>query len=145
LGVNPKRAIAISTIPLILSIALIYDTPDLLLVCILVYYFSIIFDPQYPDKLSNGFLCGILVAFAYFSKTYALVFFFVHFLVFNILYYFRSLNKEKRNKILKNLILGLALFCVLSGVWVGTISQKYEELTIGTSGEYNHALIGLDY
>lgn len=145
LGINTRRAIIISIVPLILSIALIYDTPDLLLVCILMYYFNIIFDPRYPDKLLNGFLCGILGALAYFSKTFALAFFFVHFLFFNILYYLRSLNKEKRTKILKNLILGLALFCVLSGVWVGTISQKYEEITIGTSGEYNHALIGPNY
>ena len=110
LGVNTKRAIIVSIIPLILSIALIYDTPDLLLVCILVYYFSTIFDPQYHDKLSKGVVCGILGALAYFSKTYALAFFCTHFLFFSILYYFRDLNKEKRKNILKNLFLGCIVF-----------------------------------
>lgn len=145
LGVTTKRAVIISIIPLILSIALIYDTPDLLLVCILVYYFSIILDPHYPDKLSNGFLCGLFGGLAYFSKTFALAFFCIHFLIFNLLHYFRGQSKEKRNTILKNLFLGFLIFFVLSGIWVASISQKYGEITIGTSGDYNHALIGPDY
>jgi hypothetical protein len=61
-----------------------------------------------------------------------------------LIYYFKELKVDKR-KVLKNLFLGLAVFFVLSGLWVGTISEKYGKLTISTSGEFNQALVGPDY
>ena len=34
---------------------------------------------------------------------------------------------------------------MLSGLWIGTISTKYDKLTLSTSGEYNQALVGPEY
>jgi hypothetical protein len=49
-----------------------------------------------------------------------------------------------KNKVKKNLILGLTVFLALSGIWIGLISDKYDEITIGTSGVYNQGLVGPD-
>jgi len=43
------------------------------------------------------------------------------------------------------LYLGLFVFFVVSGLWVGTISEKYSELTLSTAGDYNQALVGPEY
>ncbi|KAF5056951.1 hypothetical protein DSECCO2_362010 [anaerobic digester metagenome] len=139
-----KRALLVTSIPMILFFAIFYDTPDLLVVCLLIYYFSIIFKPNYADNWINGMLCGFIGAMAFLSKSYIFPFFLVHFILFNILYYFKG-SKFDRNKIKKNLILGLAVFMIMSGIWVGTISEKYGKLTISTATEYNHAVMGPDY
>ncbi|MCE7697957.1 MAG: hypothetical protein K8E24_003675 [Methanobacterium paludis] len=140
-----KRALLFSLIPVILFFSLMYNTPDLLLVCVLVYYLAIIFDPKYSDKWFNGVLCGFLGAVAYLTKSFAFPFFLAHFLLFNLIYYFRSLNGQKKNKVLKNMVLGLFVFFVIGGLWAGTISEKYEKLTISTSGEHNQDLVGPEY
>ena len=140
-----KRALLFSLIPVVLLFSLTYNTPDLLLACLLVYYLSIVFDPNYFGSWHNGVLCGFVGALAYFAKSYAFPFFVVHFIFFNLLYYFKGLNKQEKEGALKNLILGLMVFFVVSGLWIGTISDKYGKLTIGTAGEYNQALMGPEY
>lgn len=137
-----RVALLFSMIPIVLSFALTFVTPDLLIACLLVFYLAVIFDPKYSDKLSNGVFCGVIGAAAYLSKSYALPFFVVHFVFFNLIYYSKSSSRDKKKNILKNFILGISIFLLISGVWIGAISDKYGELTIGTSGEYNQALIG---
>lgn len=137
-----RSTILLVMVPIMLYFSLSVITPDLLIVCILVYYLAIIFNPVYPEKLSNGLLCGILGAVAYLGKSFIFPFFLVHFLVFNLFHYFKGVDPKKRKKILKNLTLGLLTFLMISGVWVGLISSKEGKLTFGTAGEYNHALVG---
>ena len=133
--------ILFSLIPMILSLLFNIISPDILVTTILIYYLYIIFDSNYPNKKYAGLLCGILGALAYLSKSYALPFFLVHFLLFNLVYYFKGTDKEKQRKILKNLILGLLVFFIISGVWIALISDKYNKLTFGTAGDYNYALV----
>ena len=128
-------------IPIILSFLFSIISPDILVTTILIYYLYIIFDSNYSNKKYTGVLCGILGALAYLSKSYALPFFLAHFLLFNLFYYFKGTNKEKQRKILKNLILGLMVFFIISGVWIALISDKYGKLTFGTAGDYNYALV----
>ena len=59
---------------------------DLLLLCILIYYFNLIFSPKYQNRIIYGLGCGILGAMAYFSKSYALPFFVTSYLLFNFIY-----------------------------------------------------------
>lgn len=139
-----KRVFLFSLIPVILYFSLKINTPDLLVVLILVYYLSLIFNPQYSNKISFGILCGFTGALSYLTKSYLFFFFLVHFLLFNLIYYFRS-NKIKKRNVLKNLILGLTVFFLISGLWIGVISDKYDKFTISTAGEYNQAMMGPDY
>jgi len=134
--------ILFALIPSVLYFAFYKFTPDLLIVCILLFYLGVLFDPKYSFRLQNGFACGVLGALAYFSKSYAFVFFICHFIIFNIFFYFHEIDNEKRNKVKKNFILGLTVFLALSGIWIGLISDKYDKITIGTSGTYNQAVLG---
>jgi hypothetical protein len=130
-------------IPIVLFV-LMFNTPDLLLVLLLILYLSLIYDPRYSSKLYYGVLCGFIGAMAYFTKSFAFPFFLVHFVLFNIILYSKSLKVDKKS-IKYNLFLGLTIFFVLSGLWIGTISTKYDKLTFSTSGEYNQALVGPVY
>lgn len=136
-----KTIILFSLIPVILFFSFNLITPDLLVTCILIYYFYFIFSPLYSNKLINGFLCGLLGSLAYLSKSYALPFFLAHFILFNLVYYFRNITKNEKRKILKNFFLGLIVFFTISGIWIGLISAKYGEMTTGTTGSYNQALV----
>lgn len=128
-------------IPIVLFFSFNLITPDLLVTCILIYYLYFIFSPKYSSKLFNGFLCGFLGALAYLSKSYALPFFLAHYILFNLIYYFKDITKNEKRKILKNLFLGLIVFFTISGMWMGIISAKYGEITAGTTGTYNQALV----
>lgn len=129
-------------VPVVLYFALSIITPDLLMVCIFVYYLAIIFDINYPNSLLNGILCGILGALAYLTKSYGFTFFIATFLILNIFQYFRDSDKFRRKKVIKNLVLGFVIFLMISSVWIGLISFKDNGLTIGTAGKFNHALVG---
>jgi len=129
-------------VPNILLLALYWVTPDLLLICILLFYFNIIFDPKYSTRLLNGVSCGLLGSLAYFSKTYAFFFFICHFIIFNFYFYLKTNDKIDRKKIKMNCFIGLVIFLAVSGVWIGIISDKYNEITLGTSGTYNQAVMG---
>jgi hypothetical protein len=115
---------------------------DLLLLCFLVYYLYFIFDPNYSDKLFNGFVCGILGAMAYLTKEYALPFFIVHFVLFNMFHYVNDISRVKRRKILKNFAIGIVVFIIIAGAWSAVISDKYGKITTGTAGQYNYELVG---
>lgn len=144
LGLNEKYCIIvmISSIPMIYLISFIFTTPDLLVTCLLVFYLGIIFDPKYSNKIINGVLCGIIGSLAYLSKSFAFVFFLIHYILFNSIFYFRSISKRKKISIVKNLIFGITIFFVISGVWTSLISERYGYLTISTSSQYNFNLIG---
>lgn len=143
-----RTALLFPVIFIILYFALRLNPVDLLLLCFLVYYMYFIYSPKYSLNWYNGMLCGVLGALAYLTKSFAFPFFLAHFLLFNILHYFKNteskkdLLKKQKKGVLKNLILGLAVFFVISGFWTGVISEKYDYLTFGTSGEYNLDEIG---
>jgi hypothetical protein len=136
-----RATILFLMVPVLIYFSLSVITPDLLVVCLLVYYFSIIFNSKYPDRLLYGMLCGLLGAMAFFAKSFIFPFFIAQFLILNVLHY-RYRNDYPRFKITRNMLVGLLVFLLLSGVWIGLISSKEGKLTFGTSGEYNHALVG---
>ena len=140
-----KSALTFSLVPAILFFSLMYPTPDLLASFIFICYLSIIFDTKYPNNAFNGLLCGFIGVAAYFTKSYLFMFFLVHFILFNLIYYFKCSNNGKKKNILKSLVLGLSIFFIISSLWVGAISEKYDKLTISTSGEYNQAVKGPEY
>lgn len=136
-----RTTVLLMMIPVLLYFALSVITPDLLVACVLVYYLSIIFSPKYPDNILNGILCGALGAIAFFAKSFLFPFFTVQFLVLNLLHYYYR-GDYPQIKITRNMLMGFLVFLIISGFWIGLISSKEGELTFGTSGEYNHALVG---
>ena len=111
-----NTAILFALIPIILHFPFNVVTPNILITCILIYYFYFLLNSNYSNKGHYGFLCGLIGSLAFFSKSYALPFFISSFVLFNLIYYFQSFTKEKKRNIIKNLFLGLMVFFVLSGV-----------------------------
>ncbi|MCE5214341.1 MAG: hypothetical protein LLF83_06430 [Methanobacterium sp.] len=124
----------------VLYFALRFNPVDLLLTCFLLYYLYFIYSPNYSLHWYSGLFCGILGAMAYLTKSFALPFFLVHFIFFNLLNYYKDVSLRKG--IIKNLFMGLAVFLIIAGSWTVVISEQYGYLTWGTSGKYNFQEIG---
>ena len=137
-----KSIILFLLIPNILYLGFSIATPDLLSVCLLVYYFYIIFDPSYYIKLHKVVLCGFLGVLLYLSKGYNFYFFILSFFLINSIYLFDK--KERRLDIIKKSVLGFLIFFVISSVWITLISKKYQQVTVGTTGKYNYAIVSLN-
>ncbi len=140
LSISIRASILFASVFIVLFYVFSFNPVDLLLSCFLIYYLYIIYSPNYPITWYNGMFCGILCGLAYLTKSFALSFFILTFIMFNLLHYFK--DAKLRNGILKNLVLGLTVFFIISGFWSGVISEKYGYLTFGSSGNYNFQEIG---
>ena len=130
-----RTVILASAVPVILSFAFADITPDLLLTTVLLFYFAVLFSPIYAERTINGILSGVLGGLAYLTKSFAFPFFIAHFFLMNAAIYLRSQTKQDKKKVLRNFLAGALAFALISGVWIGLISNKYGELTSGTSGK----------
>ncbi len=137
-----RRAILLSSVIIVLEFALWIFTPDLLLSCILLYYFSIVFRGDYPGGARKGSLCGMIGALAYLAKAYAVPFFLCHFTIMNVLHYLASPESKKRKTVIRSFVLGVVVFVVLVSPWVYTISSKYDTVTVGMGGRYSWRVVG---
>lgn len=137
-----RTLVLLSVLPFIICLALTSVQPDFLLICILLFYFYVIFDEDYPKNLSHGVVCGVLGSITYMTKSYALFFFLGHFTIFNILHYFNNFTSIDKKRTVTNFFVGLVVFLVISGLWVGVISTKYNDFTYSTSSKFNHAILG---
>lgn len=144
LSETSKKAILIISSIITVSFVFSYITPDLLMTCLLVWYFNILFDNKYYTKKYFGLWAAILGGLAYLARNYALPFFLVHFVLYNVFIYIKKDNTHKRN-ILTNFITGLLVFSLMSGIWICLISNKYGYFTIGNAGKYNSILVGSHY
>jgi hypothetical protein len=131
-----------SLIPITLHFSFSAISADLLIACTLLLYFALTFDDRYRQSPRWGFLAGALGAFSYLAKAYALPFFIAHFSTFNAFHYLRGSTEEAKRTVAHNLIMGLSVFAVVVGTWVGIISMKYHTLSIGAATRYIHAYYG---
>lgn len=140
-----RSIILVPLLPLVISFSL-NQSVDFLLLCILIFYFGIVFKINYSHSIYNGILSGILGAFAYFAKAYAFPFFLSHFLLINICQYLGSPSKLEKKNIIRNAIAGIILFSIVSAPWIILISNKYNKINFSTSGgfAYNLAKPGPD-
>lgn len=140
-----KKGLFITLIPITLYYSFTVITPDLLLTCILIFYFGVIFNPQYGNNPYKGILCGCLGAFSYFAKAYAFPFFLLHFFIFNALHYYKASFRRERKKVCKNFILGVCVFLAISSLWIYALGRKYKMFTIGTTGSFSYSYCGPAY
>ncbi len=136
-----RSIILVPLVPILLFISLIQPM-DFLLLCILVYYLSIIFHKDYPVKSSYAALSGFLGACAFFSKPYGFPFFISHFLLMNACHYYGSSSRDTRRKLLRSMCIGFVVFFLLSGVWIALISSKYDRFTFSNMGRGVFASLG---
>lgn len=130
-----RTVILFSAVPVVLNFAFLDITPDLLLTTILLFYFTVIFNADYAGRINKGIVCGVLGGFAYLSKGFAFPFFISHFFIMNVLHYLRNETKEAKKKVFHNFLAGAIVFALISGAWIGLLTNKYGKLTFGTSGK----------
>jgi hypothetical protein len=133
-----RGVILIALLPIVLYVSTI-ELHDFLLLSFLVFYLGIIFKNEYPKRIYNGLLCGLLGAFAYFTTSYAFPFFITHFIIMNIAHYLRCAVKQGKRNVLWNFIAGMVIFSIVSGTWIAAISIKYNRFTISNMGKANYA------
>jgi len=139
-----RRAAVAACVPMALYFGFNSVTPDLLLTCVLAFYFWVILAPGFPERRGAGALCGVLGALAYFSKAFGFPFFVVSFLVLGGLHAWRAGSRERRVRVIRAMAAGFAVFGLVAGAWVAVVSVRCGELTIGTAGRHNFALVGPD-
>ena len=136
-----RNLMLLSLIPVILFFAFCVITPDLLILGVLIYYLTVIFDSAYRRDKNKGALCGALGSFAYFAKSFGFPFFIAHFLCFNCWHYLQSATSVEKKIVLQNFTSALAVFGLLSGSWIYLLSHKYQHLTFSTSATYAFTLL----
>ncbi len=131
-----RGLLLIALCPVIVRVSIVQPM-DFLLLCILLWYLCIVFKTDYSSRAWHGVLSGVLGAIAYFTKAYAFPFFISHFLVMNIFHFFRNPAQMERKNVLRSAMAGLVIFFLISGIWIGTISNKYGFLTFSTMSKTN--------
>lgn len=139
-----RKLVDIVMVPFLLYAALTIVTPDLLLTGILVWYFSLIFDPSYADRRLAGLACGVLGALAYFCKSYALLFFLASFVLLTGLHFALTNDRSRRRALLRHGAVGLGAVLGAVIVWGALLYNKYDEPAFDTNATYNYAIVGPD-
>lgn len=118
-------------------------TPDLLFACILLLLTIIIINQKF-EKLTNSILFGFLGAALYYSKPIGLPFFFI-LVILVCVYSIKENRGVSKFLILRSATLSLIVFIVLTIPWIILLSEKYNEFTFSTGGNYNFNIIGPEY
>lgn len=118
--------------------------PDLLADALLFLYFSILLDPDLPDKPGRAWLGGVVAGLAYLAKAYMLPFILV-LMPLTIALHVRMVRRSKQwpDPIVRSWLtvglLNLAGLLLVAGPWVAILSLHYKQLTFSTAGSSNHA------
>ena len=142
---EPVRLLVLLTsVPMLVYYAYFAINPDLLLTAILLFYFSVVFDPAYPGRRA-GWICGLLGAAAYLDKGFGFPFFLIHFSLITIAHFVVNTSKARR-QVLWKYAAGLLMFGCVALAWGYMLNRKYHDpaVWLGISGPYNHATRGPD-
>jgi len=128
-------------IPVFLAFSLTNPNPDLLVAVLLLFYMRLLLSPRCTEDPRFGLACGVLGAAAYLAKTYAFLFFLVHFPLVILCRHAAERDLLRRRTLRRSLGLGLAAFLLLSSAWMAALCGKYGRLTLGDAGAYNYMLV----
>lgn len=142
LGVPEPRAAAVTAtaVPILLYLAYAFITPDLLSVSLVLLYVAHV---SRPDLLLSGraaVVTGLLGGIGYLAKAYVMWFFAGHLLVVTAVWLLA--RPAPPRAVLRHAALALAAFAAVAGPWFAALSAKYGHFTAGSSGSFNHAILG---
>lgn len=136
--------ILITCVPVIIYFSVYGISPDLIITTLIIFYIYYLFDPEYQYNTKISIILGIIGATMYLTKGYGFPFFVTSFIAAAIIRYsyIDSYRIKHKFSIIYNTSIGLIVFIVIVLIWASIISGKYGYYTVGTTGRYNHALIG---
>jgi hypothetical protein len=130
-----------AALPVGLYMAFTMITPDFLVTAILLVYLAVFLEERFPRSLMSGAACGVLGALAFLAKPFAFFFFLAHFCAGTAIRFLSRRSPAERRRLLSAGLLGLVVFAVLAGAWIGVISLKYGHFLINAAGRYNLAYL----
>lgn len=125
------------------AFSLIPPGPDLLVAALLLFYFAIVFNPDYAARPWAGIVCGLLGVAGFLTKAYLFYFFIAHFALMTALHWLR-IRPVDRGPLLRHFAAGMVVFAVGSAPWIWAMSAKAGKFTLGTSGAWNYRFVGPD-
>src|SRR5207244_8669638 len=117
-------------------------TPDLLLVCFLLFYLRAMFQSAAESRTRTAVVAGLLGGLAYLAKAYALPFVVAHFTLVHAVRWMSAHRRGSRRLLAKRFVAGMATLLAVALPWITTISLKYGHLTASTAGSYSWHLVG---
>lgn len=133
-----RLVVALAALPVVLFFSLFGVMPDLLLTVLLLFHLYFVFHLD-RSRVMYGLLAGATAAAAYLAKSYALPFFLCHLLLMTACQFFCSARDSAKRVVPRNAFCALLVFGLISSVWIGLLSAKYDKLTWSTSGAFNIA------
>ncbi len=137
-----RSTLLFTAAPVLLYFAFDQITPDLLVACVLLFYFQVIFDPNYAESRKYGLFSGIFGGIAFLAKSFSFAFFLCHFPLMSMLHYNSNTAVIKKKGVLHNFAAGMLIFIFVSGLWIAAITEKFGYLTISNASTHNLNLIG---
>ncbi len=131
------------SIPALVYCAFFAFNADLLLASVLLFYFSLVFDPSYPERRAGGWLCGILGGAAYLTKGFGFPFFILHFTLSTVGHFVFNKTGRTRQQVLSNFARGMLVFGCVVLAFGYMLNRKYHDPAVwvgGVSGTYNYAI-----
>jgi len=135
-----RLAALFSFIPMTYYFTFYQTTADFLFICVVSHYLATAMSPKLKEKVSVGFLAGILGALTYFAKCFGLSYFVATFLVFLILRLIQAETEQERKNTLRSGMAGLGVAVLLVGLWAVCLHARYNEWILSTTGRYHWAI-----
>ncbi|MBI2596286.1 hypothetical protein HYW46_06145 [Candidatus Daviesbacteria bacterium] len=129
----------LSLVPTIIYFGYTVISPDLLFLAIFTIYIFLILSKKYLKSYKHSVLIGLIGSLLYLTKSFGFIFFIAHFTLVNLVFF---ISFKQKRRLIKSVLFAFLTFCVISGIWIIIISNKYGYLTFGTSAKHNHAIIG---
>ena len=112
---------------------------DWLQCTVLLLYLNLIFSRNYPRYFLYPVLCGIIGALAYYAKYYNFHFFWLHFTVANLFWFYKREDKKLLKRFWTWTATGILLLIICSVPWVLLIHEKYGFYKLNYTGVFDLA------
>lgn len=110
--------------------------PDALSGLILLLVISSVNRMFTNPSIVHGILSGSALATLYFSKSIGI------YISLIIVAYIIFVTIRHKNNLIKPTLVSVAVFVILSGIWVTLLTIKYGHITLSTASTYNFSLVG---
>lgn len=115
--------------------------PDTLCLSVLIFYVFYLTQDKFKEKKISGLIIGIIGGIAYLAKSYNFYFFILHFSVFSFLFIFNAKDRAEKKSLLIKWTTGIFVFGLISAVWIGLLTNKYDEFMVTSATDYNFSFI----
>jgi hypothetical protein len=132
-----KSIVLLVAVPVVFHYAIYELAADVLFCWLVLVYVDLITRDNFFKSARLNLLCGVTGAALYLTKAYGFPFFLLHFVIVQVWYTINTKSTESKKWMVRNLMLGIGIFLLLSAPWIWALYQKFGELTIGYTSRHN--------